>query len=236
MRLSNPFAIKSVALAISGLLRLWMSTLNLRFVISDENANPLTSNDKLLYLFWHEMLVLPSFTHANTGIPVLVSHHRDGELVAQVVRMLRGRTMRGSTTRGGAAALKELVRAGKVEHLALTPDGPKGPRRVVKEGAIYLASRAGMKIVPLGLAYRACWRLSSWDKFALPKPNTLAVYVVGDSISIPSDLDRQQIESIRQEVQTVMDQTQAQAEQLSRNWPPQLKWSSLPYVLKSHSL
>jgi len=189
-----------------------MGTLDVRFEFGPAE-DPRTSGRPLVYLFWHENLLLPAHTHASRKISVLVSQHRDGELIAQMVRMLRGTTIRGSTTRGGAAAMREMLRHGRGHHLAITPDGPRGPRRVLQDGAIYLASRAGMAVVPVGVAYRSCWRVRSWDRFAIPKPGTAALCRLGPLIDIPPDLDRHAVEDYRRRVQEGMDDIQAQADQ-----------------------
>ena len=215
VKLTHPAAIRLCALVGSGVLRAWMGTLDLRFFATSDMEHPRRSARPLLYLFWHENLLLPAYTHASMKIPVLVSHHRDGELIAQVVRLLRGRTVRGSTTHGGAAAMRELVRHGRLRHLAMTPDGPKGPRRMLQDGCVYLASRTGMGIVPVGCAYRSCWRMRSWDRFAVPRPGTLAILQVGAVVDVPAQIERSQVETCRQKVQAAMDATQARAEQLA---------------------
>jgi len=215
VKISHPIAIRLTALAASAVFRGWMGTLDLRYHARPAEDPP-TSGRPLLYLFWHENLLLPAYTHSSAKIAVLVSQHRDGELIAQIVRMLRGLTIRGSTTRGGAAAMREMLRRGRGRHLAITPDGPRGPRRVLQDGAIYLASRTGMAVVPVGCAYRDAWRMRSWDRFAIPKPGTRAVCRVGNLIEIPPDLDRAGVEDYRQRAQTGMDQIQKEADFLAR--------------------
>jgi len=200
----------------SAVFRGWMGTLDVRFEPTPD-GDPRTSDRPLLYLFWHENLLLPAHTHASQKIPVLISQHRDGELIAQIVRMLRGTAIRGSTTRGGAGAMREMLRQGRMRHLAITPDGPRGPRRVLQDGAIYLASRAGMAVVPVGCAYRDCWRVRSWDRFAIPKPGSPALCRLGPLIEIPPDIDRHAVEDYRQRVQTAMDDIQRQADQWPQN-------------------
>jgi lysophospholipid acyltransferase (LPLAT)-like uncharacterized protein len=129
--------------------------------------------------------------------------------------MLGFSTVRGSTTRKGFSALRGLMRQGKLTHLAITPDGPKGPRRVVQQGGIYLASRTGMPILPTGLAFRSCWRAKSWDRLAVPKPGTMGVCIIGKPIMIPPDISMEEIESYRQKLQIEMDKIQARAEALA---------------------
>jgi hypothetical protein len=215
MKLTNPIAIKLASLVIAWLIRLWLGTLDIRRSSDDSQADPLRSGRRYVYLFWHEMMLLPAYTHARHRIAILVSRHRDGELIAQVVRMLRGVAIRGSTTRGGVAALREMMRQGRHRHLAITPDGPRGPRRIVQTGVVYLASRTGMPLVPVGFAFDGCWRAGSWDRMALPKPCRSAHYVIGRPIEVPPQLDRSGFEQCRLLVQAAMDEVQARAERLA---------------------
>ncbi|MDP7162030.1 MAG: lysophospholipid acyltransferase family protein [Phycisphaerae bacterium] len=215
MKLSHPIAIKVVSLLVSWVARLWLSTQDIRFVFDDEESDPLWTRRRNLYLFWHETILLPLYTHCRLGFAVLVSRHRDGELIAQVMRMFRGYTVRGSTTRGAVAGLLGMIRHQRSRHLGITPDGPRGPRRVVQEGAVYLASRSGMPLVPTGYAFADCWRAGSWDRMALPRPFRRARAVAGRPIRVPADLDRRQIEQYRLRVQTAMEEVQARAESLA---------------------
>lgn len=199
---------------MSWVLKLWLGTLDFRIVF-DPRVHPLTCGRPMLYAFWHETLLLPAYAYARLGIAVMVSRHRDGELIAQVVRMLRGRTVRGSTTRGAVVALREMLRLANARHLAITPDGPRGPRREFQAGGIYLASKAGMPIVPCGFAAGACWRAPSWDKMILPRPFRAARVVAGAPIEVPPELDRDGVEHYRQLAQAELRRVQQHAEHLA---------------------
>jgi lysophospholipid acyltransferase (LPLAT)-like uncharacterized protein len=210
-----PSAIKLSSLLISWALKLWLGTLDWRFVLAEPEVNPLRARRPLLYAFWHEVLLGPAYTHAPLKIAVLVSKHRDGELIAQVVRMLRGATVRGSTTRGAVPALREMIRLGGTGHLAITPDGPKGPRRQFQAGGVYLASRGGMDIVPCGFGMAKCWRAPSWDRMALPRPFQPARVVIGRPIHVPPDLTLEQVEQYRLDAQRALVDVQQRAEALA---------------------
>ena len=132
---------------------------------------------------------------------------------------LLGRLKRGvaviNTSRGAVAGLLGMMRNQPSRHLGITPDGPRGPRRVVQDGAVYLASRTGMPLVPAGYAFDGCRRAGSWDKMALPRPFRRAVGVIGGPIIVPPDLDRAGSEACRIRMQEVMDRVQKRAEQLA---------------------
>ncbi len=102
-------------------------------------------------------------------VGLMVSRHRDGEIMAQVVQRLGYLCFRGSTTRGGVQALLEMTRSG-VPALALTPDGPRGPEGRLQKGALLLARESDRLLVPVGVGAWPCWRAKSWDRYVIPKP------------------------------------------------------------------
>ena len=98
-----------------------------------------------------------------------------------------------------------MLRAARTGELGITPDGPKGPRRRAQQGLVYLASRTGLPIVPLGYAYRRCWRFNSWDRFMLPKPFTVGHGVSGEPIEIPPGISTDDVAVHLGRVQAAMD-------------------------------
>lgn len=212
MKLRHPVLIKLVALLLSWAFRFWLGSITYRIEPGAECLLPRSNKRKSIYLFWHEMMLIPAYAYASPAIAVLVSHHADGELISRIVGMLGGRTVRGSTNKRGMTALRVMMR--QAGHLAITPDGPRGPRRVVQSGAIYLASRTGMPIITSGLAYRKCHHHRSWDRMAIPYPGTVAQTTFGEIVDVPAELDRDGIETYRRRVQESLDDAQAKAERL----------------------
>lgn len=215
MKLRNPLMIRLVSLLMSWVLRAWLGSLTYRVVLDDPQVEPKRMPRRAVYLMWHEMLLAPTYTHARQGVAALVSNHADGELITQIVRMLGGHAIRGSTSKRGLTAMRGMMRKGRVLHVAITPDGPRGPRRVMQPGAIFLASRTGMPLVPCGFAFRHCWRHRSWDRMAFPKPGTVAVVVAGRPIDVPSDLGREGLDRYRDLAQAALDDVQRRAEALA---------------------
>ena len=148
-----------------------------------------------LYALWHGDLWHLSWGFRGQGVSVLVSTHRDGELVARVLSRLGFALVRGSSTRGGSHALREIQRLAREERcdLAFTIDGPKGPAREPKDGILYAASRTGLPIVPVGLAVDRAWRARSWDGLRIGKPGARVVVAVGDELRIPADVDHRDL-------------------------------------------
>src|SRR5262249_12221116 len=123
--------------------------------------------------------------HRHEGIAVLVSRHRDGELITRVIERLGYVTGRGSSTRGGGQGAREMVAwAERGRHLAITPDGPRGPAERVKDGTFYLAARTGRRVVPIGIGSSPAWALRSWDRFRVPRPFARICIIHGAPIAL----------------------------------------------------
>lgn len=127
--------------------------------------------------------------HRSQRIAVLISTHGDGELIAQTVDRLGFRSVRGSSTRGGARAVLEMHRHCGDRPWAITPDGPRGPAFSVAPGVLALAARSGRPIVPVGYAARRAKYLKSWDQFAIPWPFTKVAVRFGEPIRVGKQLE-----------------------------------------------
>ena len=149
-------------------------------------------------------MLFPAYYWAWPEMQILISDHRDGELITRVVRRLGFGVVRGSTTRGGVRALREMTQRVDRGHLCVTPDGPRGPRRHVHQGLAYLSSKTGLPIVGAGMAFQNPWRARSWDRFAVPRPFRPAACVVPEPLLVPADADRETIEACRLEVERRM--------------------------------
>jgi hypothetical protein len=137
-----------------------------------ENYEPMRREGRpVIFVFWHGHLLPLLHHHRHEQVVVLVSEHADGEYVTRVIERLGFRTVRGSSTRGGTRGLKSLVRAAREGNdLAVTPDGPAGPARSVKPGAVMTAALTGLPIIPVTATASAAWRVGSWDRFMIPRP------------------------------------------------------------------
>lgn len=130
-----------------------------------------SGHDRVVFTLWHGQMLPILWAHEpRTG--VVVSEHRDGELISRLLEQFRMFAVRGSSSKGGARALLETVRVLRETgaDMAFTPDGPRGPRHHVAPGALLAAHRAGVAIVPITAWADRAWRLRSWDQFEIPKP------------------------------------------------------------------
>jgi hypothetical protein len=141
----------------------------------------------VVWALWHGHLLPLLWLHRHQGIALLISRHRDGERLAGVATALGYRVIRGSSTRGGSAALLRLVRALRQgQPVALAADGPAGPRERAKPGAVAASRLTGVPIVPVALAARPAVRLGSWDRFVLPPPWARVRVAYGDPWPAPA--------------------------------------------------
>jgi lysophospholipid acyltransferase (LPLAT)-like uncharacterized protein len=215
MKIRRPWLIWLVAFFGAWLVRLWVWTVRYRYYHFGPDVRPqhLVPGERYIYAFWHEFILMPAYYYGQPDILVLISQHADGELIAQVCRHLGFGLVRGSTTRGGVEAVRRMLQSGKAAHLAITPDGPRGPRRQLHAGLIYVAARTGLPIVPIGFGFQHAWRTKSWDQFAIPRPWSLAICVTGTPISVPADAEKDQLEHYCQLVETAMAQATRVAEE-----------------------
>jgi lysophospholipid acyltransferase (LPLAT)-like uncharacterized protein len=215
VKIRHPWAIKAFGIAAAGLVRLWGGTMRYRYRPLGPDVNPvrLRRDGRYIFAFWHENLLAPAFLYGRGPVTVLISEHADGRLVAEACRRLGLRTVAGSSTRGGVRAVRELLRQGRIGHLAVAPDGPRGPRRKVQPGLIYLAAKTGLPIVPGGFGYGGAWRMRSWDRFALPHPWSTLTCVTTAPIHVPADLRKGGLEAYRLRVEEALGEATAAAEQ-----------------------
>jgi len=205
---------KLAGLAAASTVRGWMSTLDYKAAFYDPSVDPVDfrCRGQKIYVFWHEYILIPLHMRGYCNLAMLLSRHRDADILLEVARHMGFDCVRGSTFGGGSTALRELERKSRHMHLAITPDGPRGPRRVLAQGPVYLSSKLGLPLVAMGFGYSRAWRLGSWDRFAIPKPYAQARSVVSPAMVIPGDLDREGVEHYRQQVERLLNHLTCEAE------------------------
>jgi len=169
-----------------------------------EEHHPASSGkgEKVIYAFWHGRLLPLTFTHRNQQIQILISRHRDGEIIRRITEELGFGSVRGSTGKGGGRAILQMVRRGREGlDLAITPDGPRGPREKAQGGVVRIAQRSGLSVLPLASASSRGWVLRSWDRFRIPAPFARVAVGYGPAIAVPRELDPEAAESFRRDVE-----------------------------------
>ena len=141
---------------------------------------------------WHEDILMGAYGFRKRGIAALVSQSRDGELIARALQGCGFRTIRGSSSRGGPEAMRHMTRQFESERgliVALIVDGPRGPRHVVKPGIIALAKRNGLPVLPVRCRAKRNIVFNSWDRMRLPLPFNRLVFVCGEGMPVPPDVE-----------------------------------------------
>ena len=149
----------------------------------------------VIFVFWHGRLLPLIHVHRHQGTVVLVSEHRDGEYLVGLLHHFGFRTVRGSSTRGGVRGLRGLLRAAHTGcDLAITPDGPRGPNRQLKLGALTVARMTGLPLVPVGVGVTSAWRIRNWDGLLVPKPFSTVRVAYGPPTLVPRNADQAEID------------------------------------------
>lgn len=174
------------AVAVGGVaLRALAATWRLRERNGDVVRRLRAEHQPIIFAFWHGRMLALLWKHRNEGASVLISEHKDGELVARAALALGYRTVRGSTFRGAERALLGMIRVVEAGgDVAFTPDGPRGPAESFAPGALIVAQRTGAPIVLVASGARRAWRLRSWDGFRIPKPFARVTIAYADPIYI----------------------------------------------------
>jgi lysophospholipid acyltransferase (LPLAT)-like uncharacterized protein len=193
--------------AVLGAAALWL--LGKTWRVEERNAPEfdaaVRAGEQVILALWHARQLPLAYTHRDRGIIVLVSRSRDGEIISRILARLGSGTARGSSTRGGEAAIRELRAAAAAGHwLAVTPDGPRGPAETSKDGLTFLASQLGLRIVPLASASRDAWVLRSWDRFRVPKPFARVCVGHGAPITVAPERDPATAERERARVEAAL--------------------------------
>jgi len=191
-----------------GLYRLWARTLRLQ--VEDPNdVVAFVRNQPVIFAIWHNRLLMlprvfdPCFpTRQSFG---LISASRDGDLVSILIERSGYGTIRGSSSRKGVSALRQLVDtlAGG-SNVLFTPDGPRGPVYEASQGVVFLAQKTGAPVVPIHMEYSSCWRLKSWDRFIVPHPFAKLRAIFGVPLRIAETQTPEEFEAERMRLQNAM--------------------------------
>ena len=159
-----------------------------------------------LYALWHQQLLMLTLRHRNQNVAVMISRSRDGDVASRIVEQLGFRIVRGSSSRGGATGMREMIEAtGDGHPLALTIDGPRGPARRCKPGAIIIAGRSRLPIVPTVAIPESARALNSWDRFLVPAPRSRVFVSYGNPIDVRTDGSPDDIMAWQDRVESEMD-------------------------------
>lgn len=179
------------------------------------------SGEPVIGCFWHgRMLMMPYAWRSKKPFWMMISRHRDGRLIADAIAHLNLRTIAGSSSRGAASALREMVEVIKGGgSVGITPDGPRGPRMRAQMGVVKLAQLSGAPIIPVSFGARRRRVLRSWDRFVLIWPFNHGVLLYGEEIFVPADADDAVLEVARREVEDSLNRLTREADRLTGHQP-----------------
>jgi lysophospholipid acyltransferase (LPLAT)-like uncharacterized protein len=178
-------------------LRALGATLRWKISGAEHEAAITKAGHQPIHCLWHGR-ILPSILYLqHRGIVVIISENYDGEWIARITRKFGYGTARGSTSKGGPKALRQMLRAVESKGVAFTLDGPRGPAEVAQSGAVWLAKATGNPLLPFHSEAASNWTLKSWDRTQIPKPFTTVAMVVGTPIYVPRDADERALDESR---------------------------------------
>ena len=185
------------------------STINLK---NRKNIESLfKKNESFIYAFWHDQLLMCPLTwQSELEIKVLISKHRDGDIIAKLISNLGFKAIRGSThkagktkNKGGLLSARQMIKSLKKGiSIGISPDGPKGPRHKVSDGILSISRLSNASILPVGIGFKKKWVLNTWDKFIIPKPFNQITIIWGEPL--PALKNEKNINQIKSKLERTM--------------------------------
>jgi len=208
--LKSPFAQAATALVLALYIRVVYATSKKIRHVDAEAERFIQGHDNAIFAFWHgRMMLLPAFNPPRK-MHVLISRHRDGSLISQVIAHFDQDTVSGSSSKGGAAAASGILQLlEKGDNISITPDGPRGPAQIAAIGVATLARLSGKAVLPVTFASTREARMKSWDRFALAKPfGRIEFFVGAPVVPLADEVD----EALRLRIEQTMNKLVETAE------------------------
>ncbi len=179
-----------------------------------ENIDKLRkANKNFIIVFWHGTMLLPWYLHRNERVAALISKSKDGDLLAKLLRKWNYQVIRGSSSSGGDIALSIMIDYAKNDNsIAITPDGPRGPAKKMKAGAVITAKKSGLPIILIGASYKKKRELKNWDKFEIPAFFSKANVVYSEPVYVDQNLDYNSTSEMINFCEAKLNELQTEAE------------------------
>lgn len=193
---------------LSFVFKLLFKTLRIRCLCISEAALPYAQAEGQYFIYpvWHDSLVAPTFSGRQPSMVALVGAHTDGSYVSTVLKTVGIYSIRGSSSRGGSKALRQLLTETEGKHIVLTPDGPRGPRRQLKPGLAFMASRTGKAVVPTAFACTSAWYpQGKWTDLMIPRPFSTLYGLMGEPIEVPRKASKEELDKFTRRIKAAMD-------------------------------
>lgn len=174
------------------------------------------SKQNYVLAFWHGTMLLPWYLHGSQNFAALTSKSKDGDLLAKILKKWKYKVIRGSSSTGGDVALGIMVDYAKNKYsIAITPDGPRGPRQNFKAGAVITAKKTGIPIILAGVGFKRKKFLSNWDKFEIPYFFTTAKIIYSNPVYVSTKLTYEETSAVISRCEAELNELQQQAENFS---------------------
>ncbi len=197
------------------IVRLISLTTKKTYINSEEIFKYNKEDKRYLYCFWHDQIILAPYGYKGKKTHIMASKHKDGRLIGETMKWFKNVDyVLGSTTRGSLSGIKSMIKVvkNKNEDLALTPDGPKGPRHEAQMGAIGIARLTGVPIFPAAIMSKKKKLFNSWDRFMLPHLFNSAVFVYGEPIFVDKKSSEEEMEELRLKLEDRLNSLTKEAE------------------------
>jgi len=217
VRIKTKWVTTAVAVLISCLFKLLFKTLRIRLLCVEDAPRPYAqaAGQYFIYPVWHDSMAAPIFSGRQPSMVALVGAHTDGSYVSTVLKSVGIGSVRGSSSRGGSQALRQLLADTEARHIVLTPDGPRGPRRQLKPGLAFMASRTGKAVVPTAFACTHAWYpQGKWTELMIPRPFSTMYCLAGKTIKVPPNASKEELNDFTVLIQAAMNHLNDLAEQL----------------------
>jgi lysophospholipid acyltransferase (LPLAT)-like uncharacterized protein len=218
LRFRNAILERGVARLAVVAARGLFATVRRRLFYTDPALSPYTPPDgsTCIYSVWHDSILMPMFLGCHPKTKALVGRHQDGTFLANALAALGISSVRGSSSQGGAQAVRKLMDETSGYHIVMTPDGPRGPRRQMKTGTAFLSSHTGKQVVPTAFACTGSWSWGTgWTDLVVPKPGSTVVALSGKAFAIPPNASRNELNDYNSQIQNEMDRVNSIAEKVA---------------------
>lgn len=204
---------RTMALLLVTLIRLIYATMRITVVGREILPGFAARGEGYVGAFWHARILMIPFLYPGKALHILVSQHRDGEIIANILSRFGFHLVRGSSSKGGHDAMRELLRLLRSDHdLGIAVDGPRGPAEVLKPGAAQLGRLSGKAVIPISFSASHAIRLTSWDRFMIPLPGSRGVFVVGEPVR---HVKGEEIEDFRLRIEQALREATFRADELA---------------------
>lgn len=198
--------------------RTLFATVRRKLFYTDPSLSPYSrpTGSTCIYCVWHDSILMPMFLGRQPSTKALVGRHQDGTFLANALATIGISSVRGSSSQGGASAVRQLIDETSGHHIVVTPDGPRGPRRQMKSGIAFLSSHTGKRVVPTAFACTSSWSWGTgWTDLVVPRPGSTVIALSGEAIAIPPAASRSELDEYSGRIQSEMNRVNSIAEKVT---------------------